>query len=116
MAIGAVAAPFAQAGAQTALAAAAEGRSSPGGIAVISLTAGTRVAVISTKGANAFVTVEGWVDAARLAGKIDSFPASVDSKGSLRVRATPAPKGTVLAELHSRAGVHSLGKSGAGRM
>lgn len=112
-AIGAVvAAPLATAGAQTALVSAVEGRSAPGGVVVISLMAGTRVAVASTRGANALVTVEGWVDASRLAGKIDTFPASVDSKAALRIRATPAATGTILAELHSRVGVSTLGKSG----
>ena len=94
------------------LVSAVEGRSAPGGVVVISLMAGARVAVVSTRGANALVTVEGWVDASRLAGKIDTFPASVDSKAALRIRATPAATGTILAELHSRVGVSPLGKSG----
>ena len=111
-AVAAVAAPPATARAQTALAAAVDGRSAPDGVVVISLMAGAKVAVLSAKGANAFVTVDGWVDASRLAGKIDTFPASVDAKAPLRIRATPSTTGTILAELHSRVGVRTLGKSG----
>ncbi|MFI5231878.1 MAG: hypothetical protein ACHQSE_05130 [Gemmatimonadales bacterium] len=105
-----MAAPIATA--QTAISTAVDGRSAPDGVAVISLPAGTKVAVVSSKGANALVTVEGWVDASRLAGKIDTFPASVDAKAALRIRATPSATGTILAELHSRVGVSTLGKSG----
>ena len=111
-AVAAMAAPLAVARAQTALATAVDGRSAPDGVVVISLMAGAKVAVVSTKGANAFVTVDGWVDASRLAGKIDTFPASVDAKAPLRIRATPSTTGTILAELHSRVGVRTLGKSG----
>lgn len=110
--VGAVAAPVAKAGAQTALTAAIDARSAPDGVAVISLMAGAKVAVVSTKGASALVTVEGWVDGSRLAGKIDTFPASVDAKAALRIRATPSATGAILAELHSRVGVSTLGKSG----
>ncbi|MGH7653818.1 MAG: hypothetical protein ACREN6_04060 [Gemmatimonadaceae bacterium] len=110
--VGAAAAPVATAGAQITVAAAVDGRSAPGGVAVISLMPGAKVAVVSQRGANAFVTVEGWVDASRLAGKIDTFPASVDAKAALRIRSTPSLKGAILAELHSRVGVSTLGKSG----
>jgi hypothetical protein len=98
--------------AQTVLAAAAEGRSAPGAAAVVSLVLGARVAVVATKGPNALVMVDGWVDASRLAGKIDTFPASVDMKAPLRVHATAGTKGAVLGELRSRVGVTTLGKSG----
>jgi hypothetical protein len=110
--LGSIVPAGATAGAQTALSAAAEGHNAPGGVVVLSLSAGTKVAVVSTKGANALVTIEGWVDASRLAGALDTFPASVDSKASLRVRATASATGAILAELHPRIGVRPLGKSG----
>jgi hypothetical protein len=110
--LGSIVSAGATAGAQTTLATAVEGHNAPGGVVVLSLSAGARVAVVSTKGANALVTVEGWVDASRLAGALDTFPASVDSKASLRVRATAAANGAILAELHPRIGVRTLGKSG----
>jgi hypothetical protein len=109
---GTFAAAGATAGAQSALATATEGHNAPGGVVVLSLSAGTKVAVVTTKGANALVTVEGWVDASRLAGALDTFPASVDSKASLRVRATAAANGTILGELRPRIGVRTIGKSG----
>jgi len=100
-------------GAQTAFTGgAAEGRSQPGGAPIVSITSHTRVAVVATKGSNSLVTVEGWVETARLAGRLDSFPASVDAKGPLRVRATASASGTVVAELRSRVGVRTLSKSG----
>ena len=110
--VAAITAGAAPVSAQATLTAAAEGRSAPGGVAVISFSPGTKVAVVSTKGASALVTVDGWVDASRLAGKIDTFPASVDVKAPLRVRAKPSASGAVLAELHSRVGVRTIGKSG----
>lgn len=100
------------AAAQTALTAAAEGRNAPGGAAVLSIRPGTKVSVVSTKDANVLVTVEGWVDASRLTTKLDTFPASVDSKAPLRVRASASGTATILAELRPRTGVHTLGKSG----
>lgn len=90
----------------------AEGRSAVGGAAIVSIRQGTKVVVVSTKGSDALVTVEGWVDASRLTAKLDTFPASVDAKAPLRVRATASADGTVLAELRPRTGVRALGKSG----
>jgi hypothetical protein len=100
------------AGAQTALSGAAEGRNTPGGAPVISIRAGTKVAVVTTKDANALVTVDGWVDASRLTAKLDTFPASVDAKAPLRIRASASANAAILAELHARSGVSTLGKSG----
>lgn len=100
-------------GAQTAFTGgAAEGRAQPGGAPIVSITSHTRVAVVATKGSNSLVTVEGWVETARLAGRLDTFPASVDAKGPLRVRATASASGAVVAELRSRVGVRTLSKSG----
>jgi hypothetical protein len=101
------------AGAQTALAAAIIGRSTPGGVSVLALRAGTKVAVGAAKGADVLITIDGWVEGSRLAGKIDTFPASVDANGALRIHATPSPKGAILGELHSRVGAYVLGKSGS---
>ena len=103
---------WASAGAQTALTAAAEGRTGPGGAAVISVRPGTKVAVVSTRESSVLVTIDGWVDGSRLTGKLDTFPASVDAKAPLRVRAAASGNSTILAELRPRTGVHTLGKSG----
>jgi hypothetical protein len=112
IAIGAMVSAWASAGAQTALTAAAEGRNAPGGAAVMSVRPGTKVAVVSTREANVLVTIDGWVDGSRLTGKLDTFPASVDAKAPLRVRASASGSSTILAELHARTGVHTIGKSG----
>jgi hypothetical protein len=111
-AFAAIIATGAMAGAQTSLVTETDGRSAPGGGSVISLRPGTRVAVISTRGASVLVNVEGWVDAARLAGRIDSFPASVDAKTPLRVHAAASVSAATVAELRPRAGVYTRGKSG----
>jgi hypothetical protein len=100
------------AGAQTALVAPADGRNAPGGDLVISIRAGAKVAVVSTKESHVLVTVEGWVDGSRLTAKLDTFPASVDAKAPLRVRASASANAAILAELRPRTGVHTLGKSG----
>ncbi len=100
------------AGAQTALTVAAEGRTAPAGTAVVSIRQGTKVAIVSTKETSVLVTVDGWVDASRLTAKLDTFPASVDTKAPLRVRASASDKGAIIAELHQRVGVKTLGKSG----
>ncbi len=112
MALIAIGAGWTLAGAQTALTAAADGRNAPGGDLVIAIRAGTKVAVVSTKETHVLVTVDGWVDASRLAAKLDTFPASVDSKAPLRVRASASANAAILAELRPRTGVHTLGKSG----
>jgi hypothetical protein len=100
------------AGAQAALTVAAEGRTAPGGTAVVSIRPGTKVTIVSTKETSVLVTVDGWVDASRLTAKLDTFPASVDTKAPLRVRASASDKGAIIAELHQRVGVKTLGKSG----
>lgn len=111
-AVALLASGWAGAGAQSALSAAAEGRNAPGGTAVVSIRAGTKVTVVSSRETSVLVTIEGWVDASRLGGKLDTFPASVDSKAPLRVRAAASGTSTILAELRPRTGVHTLGKSG----
>lgn len=101
-----------RAGAQSVIAAAAEGRAAPGGAVVISLRPGAKVAVGTVRDKFSLVTIEGWVDASRLAGKLDSFPASVDAKAPLRVRASASATAPILAELRPRSGVTPLSKSG----
>lgn len=78
----------------------------------MSVRPGTKVAVVSTRESNVLVTIDGWVDGSRLTGKLDTFPASVDAKAPLRVRAAASGNSTILAELRARTGVHTLGKSG----
>jgi len=101
------------AGAQAALAAAVEGRGAPGGVVVVSVRAGAAVAVVTTAASGALVTIEGWVPTSRLAGALDSFPASVDAKGPLRVRVSASGKAGTIADLRPNTGVRALEKSGS---
>ena len=97
---------------QVALIAAAEARNSPGGSVVASLLPGARVTRGSAAGSEIRVVIEGWVDESRLAGKTDTFPASVGGRQALRIRATPSTQGSILGELRPGAGVVTLGKKG----
>ncbi|HTA39994.1 MAG TPA: hypothetical protein VK760_13005, partial [Candidatus Acidoferrales bacterium] len=112
IALVAIGAAWAAVGAQTALVAAADGRNAPGGDLVIAIRPGTKVVLVSTKESHVLVTVDGWVDASRLTAKLDTFPASVDAKAPLRVRASASANAPIVAELRPRTGVHTLGKSG----
>ena len=98
--------------AQSTLASEAQGRGAPGGAPVAKLNARARVVVGAMKGTETLVTVEGWVDASRLGGKRDSFPASVAGKVGLRLRASPSLKGAILGELRPGAGLTTLGTQG----
>lgn len=98
--------------AQVPLATGALARAVPGGVTVATLSAGTKVTAGAAKGSETHVVFEGWVDASRLGGRRDSFPASVNGKRALRVRAAPTPKGAVLAELHAGAGVRVVETKG----
>jgi hypothetical protein len=98
--------------AQAPLAAAVEGRGSLAGAAIATLSAGTRVLAGVAKGGESLVTVEGWVDASRLGGKRDSFPASVGGKAGLRLRDAPSLNGAILGELRPGTGLTTLGQQG----
>jgi len=98
--------------AQVPLATGAIARSVPGGITVATLSAGTKVTAGATKGSDTHIVLEGWVDASRLGGKRDSFPASVNGKIALRLRSAPSTKGAVLAELHAGAGLRVVETKG----
>lgn len=90
----------------------ADARSRPGGPVVANVMAGARVTVGAASGGLTAVTFEGWVDAARLGGARDSFPASVSGQLTLRLRAQPSTQGEVVAVLQPGAGVHNLGRQG----
>jgi len=98
--------------AQAPLATKVRGRDAPAGAAIATLGAGTRVVVGAAKGAESLVTVEGWVDASRVGGKRDSFPASVAGKTVLRLRESPSATGAMLGELRPGTGLTTLGRQG----
>lgn len=102
----------ATAGAQAQLTVGADARARAGGPVVANVVAGARVTVGTQSGALTAVTFEGWVDAARLGGARDSFPASVSGRLTLRMRAQPNAQAPVVAVLQPGAGVHNLGRQG----
>ena len=97
---------------QVALATVAEARGAKGGQPVATLFAAATVTTGVTNGSDVLVTIDGWVDESRLAGKRDSFPVSVGGTQTLRLRATPSFEGKIMGELRPGAGVQMLGMSG----
>ena len=87
-------------------------RSAPGGTVIGTVSAGAKVTSRDVKGGESRIVIEGWVDASRVGGKRDSFPASVGGKIPLHVRAMPSLKGTILAELRPGVGLTTIGKQG----
>ena len=63
--------------AQVAVTHRAPARSAPGGTVIGTVSAGAKVTSREVKGDAARIVIEGWVDASRVGGKRDSFPASV---------------------------------------
>ena len=98
--------------AQVALTQRAPAHATPGGTVIGTVSAGAKVTSREVKGGEARIVIEGWVDASRVGGKRDSFPASVGGKIPLHVRATPSLKGTILAELRPGVGLTTIGKQG----
>lgn len=99
--------------AQGELSVAADARAKPGGPLVAQIQAGARVTTGAVNGSDTQVTFEGWVDASRLGAKRDSFPASVSGRLTLRVRAQPNTRGTVVAVLQPGAGLNTVSKQGS---
>jgi SH3-like domain-containing protein len=91
----------------------ADARARPGGPVVASVTPGTSVVAGASSGSEMQITFEGWVDASRLGAKRDSFPASVSGRVTLRLRASPANNGKVLAVLQPGTGLHLISRQGA---
>ncbi|MBM4194681.1 MAG: SH3 domain-containing protein [Gemmatimonadetes bacterium] len=93
----------------------AEARNRPGGNVVASLPAGVLFRTGNAVGSETPVTIEGWVDGARLGARRDSFPASVSGRLTLRVRAEPNAQAPILAVLQPGTGVHTIGQRGTWR-
>jgi hypothetical protein len=74
--------------------------------------AGASVRVGAPRGAWVAITVEGWLDAAVLGPKADTFPRSAGTEGA-RVRAAAARTAAVVATLKKGAGVQVLGRQGS---
>jgi hypothetical protein len=82
------------------------------GRAIGAVPAGARVSVGAPRGAWVAITVDGWLDAAVLGPKADTFPRSAATEGA-RVRASASRTGAVVATLKKGAGVQVLGRQGS---
>ena len=98
---------------QAPLVAPAEGRGTPGGAVTATLHAGAKVLVNGQRGGEVLVALEGWVPAAMLGAKRDTFAASVGGSSPLKVRETPSLQAAVLAELKPGTGVIPIARQGA---
>ena len=101
-----LAAQTAQVARPTDLHIAPEGRSIGSVQGGVSLRQGARRAGATT------LTLEGWVESAKIAGKRDSFPQSIAPGGTVRVRAGAAGDARVIGALVGGAGVRVLERRG----
>lgn len=98
--------------AQSRLTAAADVRSSPDGNVVATLFAGTTWTTGASRGGFTSLTLTGWVEASRLAGARDSFPASIGGSTNWRIRAEGSLNGRILGEFRAGAGFRILERRG----
>lgn len=98
--------------AQSRLTGAAEVRSSPEGNVVATLFTGTTWTTGTVRGGFTSLTLAGWVEASRLAGARDSFPASIGGSTNWRIRAEGSLNGRILGEFRAGAGFRILERRG----
>lgn len=97
--------------AQTTVRRAASLRATPDGVALATLTAGTRVAAGRTRGAWTQVTLEGYVHRSVAAGKRDTFALSAGSAGAL-MRDGPSRQAGIRARMQEGMGLVPEGRHG----
>ena len=90
----------------------AEVRATPGGNVIATVESGTTWRTSGVRGGFTRAALEGWIDAARLGAKRDSFPASIGGSGTLRLRAEPSLNGRILAVFEAGAGIRVLERRG----
>lgn len=98
--------------AQTRVEGNSEVRAAPDGNIVADVRTGTSWQTGARRGTWTLVTLQGWVDASRFAGKADSFPESIGGTQSLRLRQQPSLEGRILGELRAGAGLRVLERRG----
>lgn len=106
----ALAAPL---GAQARVTRAAEVHAVPDGNVVADVRSGTSWQTGTTRADWTLITLEGWVDNSRFAGRADSFPQSIGGSSTLRLRAQPSLQGRILAEWRGGAGLHVIERRGS---
>lgn len=87
-------------------------RAAPDGNLIATVETGTTWRSGAARGGHTLVTLEGWVDASMLAGRRDTFPASIGGSGTLRLRAEPSLNGRIFGVFEAGAGVRVLERRG----
>lgn len=100
-------------GAQVRLARTSDLLTAPDGRAIGSLQSGTSWRAGSKRAGATQVTLEGWIESARVGARRDSFPQTVAGGATVRVRATGAAGGQVVGALVGGAGIRVLERRGA---
>lgn len=87
-------------------------RAVPDGNVIATVTNGTSWRTGAARAGYTVVTLEGWVDASRVAGRRDTFPNSIGGSGTLRLRAEPSLSGRILGNFEAGAGIRVLERRG----
>lgn len=86
--------------------------SAPGGRSVGSVQGGIPLRAGTRRDGAISLTLEGWIETAKVAGRRDTFPQSIAAGGAVRIRADAAPGARVLGALDAGAGVRVLERRG----
>lgn len=90
----------------------AEVRALPNGNVIATVESGTTWRTGVSRGGSTAVTLEGWIDASRIAGRRDSFPSSIGGSGTLRLRAEPSLNARILGVFEAGAGIRIVERRG----
>lgn len=85
----------------------------PGGRSIGSVQAGVALRQGSRRAGATTVTLEGWIESAKVAGRRDSFPQSIAAGGTVRVRARAAGDARIVGALAGGAGIRVLERRGS---
>lgn len=84
----------------------------PDGTVIATVTTGSTWRTGVARSGFTLVTIEGWIDAARVGARRDSFPASVSGTGTLRIRADASANARILGVFQAGAGIRVLERKG----
>lgn len=101
------------AAAQGRLARTADARALPGGNVIATLESRTSWRQGPSERGHVRVTIDGWLESARIGGRRDTFPQSVGGRGTARLRADPQLNGRVIGVFAPGAGVRVVERRGA---
>ncbi len=98
--------------AQSRLEAEAQVRAAPSGNVVATLRRNTTWTTGVSRGGWTLLTIQGWMESSRFAGRRDSFPEHIGGTNTLRVREEPSLNGRILGEFEPGAGLHVIERRG----